>query len=180
MGNSLQDQLLQAGMIAKQKAKKIKKAKHKQDKQQRKTKRPVSDQVKQQAQQAQQQKVARDRELNRQKQQAAEQRAVVAQIRQLIEQNQVSVEEGAEIAYNFTDGSKIRRIHVSEGQHALLSNGRLAVVRQGEGYAMVPAVVAEKIRQRDASVILVLNESQPQDDEDDPYADFKVPDDLMW
>ncbi len=33
---------------------------------------------------------------------------------------------------------------------------------------MVPAVVAEKIRQRDASVILVLNESQPQDDEDDP------------
>ncbi len=35
MGNSLQDQLLQAGMIAKQKAKKIKKAKHKQDKQQR-------------------------------------------------------------------------------------------------------------------------------------------------
>ncbi|MCU8645730.1 DUF2058 family protein, partial [Escherichia coli] len=35
--------------------------------------------------------------------------------------------------------------------------------------------------QRDATFI-VLNSalSQEEQDEDDPYADFKIPDDLMW
>ncbi|HBP97063.1 MAG TPA: DUF2058 domain-containing protein, partial [Pantoea agglomerans] len=48
-------------------------------------------------------------------------------------------------------------------------------------YAIIPASVADKIAQRDASAI-VLNSalSEEAQDEDDPYADFKVPDDLMW
>ncbi|MBS5195373.1 MAG: DUF2058 family protein, partial [Morganella morganii] len=48
-------------------------------------------------------------------------------------------------------------------------------------YAIIPAVVADKITQRDAESI-VLNNALAQDeaDEDDPYADFKIPDDLMW
>lgn len=70
---------------------------------------------------------------------------------------------------------------------AQLINGRLAIARlvvDGSGeseYAIIPAVVADKIAQRDASSI-VLNSalSQEEQDEDDPYADFKVPDDLMW
>ena len=42
-------------------------------------------------------------------------------------------------------------------------------------------MVAEKIRQRDDAPILVLNERGAQDvDEDDPYKDFPIPDDLMW
>ena len=48
-------------------------------------------------------------------------------------------------------------------------------------YAIIPAVVADKIAQRDESYI-VLNSALSEDvqDEDDPYADFKIPDDLMW
>ncbi|WP_145600468.1 DUF2058 family protein, partial [Yersinia frederiksenii] len=48
-------------------------------------------------------------------------------------------------------------------------------------YAIIPASVADKIAQRDANSI-VLNSalSQKEQDEEDPYADFKVPDDLMW
>ena len=68
-----------------------------------------------------------------------------------------------------------------------LINGRLAIARlavdnkpEGE-YAIIPAVVAEKIAQRDASSIVLHSAlSQDEQDEDDPYADFKVPDDLMW
>ncbi len=46
----------------------------------------------------------------------------------------------------------------------------------------MPAGVAEKIRQRDESVILLLNtrSAAEQVEEDDPYADFQIPDDLMW
>lgn len=70
---------------------------------------------------------------------------------------------------------------------AQLISGRLAIARlvidsSGESqYAIIPASVADKIAQRDASSI-VLNSalSQEEQDEDDPYADFKVPDDLMW
>ena len=48
-------------------------------------------------------------------------------------------------------------------------------------YAIIPAVVADKIAQRDAdSIVLNSTLSQEEQDEDDPYADFKVPDDLMW
>lgn len=48
-------------------------------------------------------------------------------------------------------------------------------------YAIIPASVADKIAQRDADSIVVNSAlSQEEQDEDDPYADFKVPDDLMW
>ena len=61
-----------------------------------------------------------------------------------------------------------------------LINGRLAIARpavdnkpEGE-YAIIPAVVAEKIAQRDASSIVLHSAlSQDEQDEDDPYADFK-------
>ncbi|MFG3825821.1 DUF2058 family protein, partial [Escherichia coli] len=59
---------------------------------------------------------------------------------------------------------------------------RLIIDSNGENeYAIIPASVADKIAQRDASFI-VLNSalSQEEQDEDDPYADFKIPDDLMW
>ncbi len=66
-------------------------------------------------------------------------------------------------------------------------NGRLAIARllvdnnsEGE-YAIIPASVADKIAQRDASsIVLHCALSAEEQDEDDPYADFKVPDDLMW
>ncbi|KNB26506.1 hypothetical protein ACH54_22310, partial [Salmonella enterica subsp. enterica serovar Infantis] len=68
-----------------------------------------------------------------------------------------------------------------------LINGRLAIARlvinnSGEcEYAIIPASVADKIAQRDADSIIVNSAlSQEEQDEDDPYADFKVPDDLMW
>lgn len=48
-------------------------------------------------------------------------------------------------------------------------------------YAIIPAVVADKIAQRDVdSIVLNSALSQEEQDEDDPYADFKIPDDLMW
>ena len=51
----------------------------------------------------------------------------------------------------------------------------------GDGYELLPAVAAEKIMQRDDAVIVLLNSNdKPEVDEDDPYADYQIPDDLMW
>ncbi len=180
MGNSLFDQLQKSGLVNEQKAKQAKKDKQKQAKQQKSKKaKPVAE-SKLLAQQAQAEKVARDRELNQQRKQAAEQVAMAAQIKQLIQMNCIEDSQG-DIAFNFTDGNKVQRLYVTDELHAQLVRGRLAVVKLADGYELVPAGVAEKIKLRDPSCVLVCNEVESDAvDGDDPYADFQVPDDLMW
>jgi uncharacterized protein len=57
----------------------------------------------------------------------------------------------------------------------------LAVVKLGEGYELVPRIVADKIAQRDEGAVVVANiKSAQQVEEDDPYKDYVIPDDLMW
>ena len=176
---SLQDQLLKAGLIDDKQANKIKKSKHKQVKQKQKNKIETADEAKQAAQQAQAEKVERDRQLNRQRKAEAERKAVTAQVRQLVEMNRQSTDEG-DIAYSFTDGTLIKRIAVTDTQLKQLGNGRLCIIKLDEQYALIPTRVAEKIQLRDAQTLILSNRPTEAPDEDDPYADFQVPDDLMW
>ena len=178
---SLQDQLLKAGLIDKKKAQKAQKAKHQQAKIKRKNKVETVDEAKIAAQKAHAEKVERDRQLNLQRKQEAEQRAITAQIRQLIEMNRQPKGTG-EITYNFTDGSKVTHIYVDEKQQRQLANGHLAIVRLDEQYEIVPTTVSEKIALRDESYLAYCNRGKEETvvDEEDPYAEFEVPDDLMW
>ncbi len=176
--SSLKDQLLNAGLVNKKQLQQAKKQKH-QQKQQGQT---IADQeTRQRVELAKAEKIARDRALNQQRKQAAEQKAIVAQIRQLIETNQVRCDNG-EVAYNFTDGTKIKRLHLTEPLVNELSRGLLAIVKQDDSYTLVPKKVAERIAQRDASIVLVCHspDAKADQDEDDPYADYQIPDDLMW
>ena len=177
MSNSLHDQLLKAGLVDKKKVQASKKQKHKQRTQGKGI--SEAEQAKLDAQKAREEKAARDRELNRQRKEEADRKAIAAQIRQLIELNRVKDRDG-EAAYNFTDQRKIKRIYVTDTLVDQLSRGLLAIVSLDEQYELVPRVVAEKIRQRDESVIIQLIEASVQEDEDDPYAEYQIPDDLMW
>lgn len=176
---SLQDQLLKAGLVDNKKANKIKKTKLKQTKQKQKNKIETTDEAKLAAQQAQAKKVARDRQLNRQRKAEAERKAIAAQVRQLIEMNRQS-RDGGDIDYSFTDGTLIKRIAVTGTQLKQLGNGSLCIVRLDEQYELIPTLVAEKIQQRDEHTQILSNPATETPDEDDPYADFQVPDDLMW
>ncbi len=181
--SSLQDQLMKAGLVDQKQAKKVNRDKRKQEKLERKSKQKQVDEAKLQAHRAQEEKAERDRQLNREREAQAEQRAIAAQIRQMIEVNRQSKDGGrgsANTAYNFTDNKKIKKIYVAESLVNQLTRGHLAIVRLGEEYELVPRVVAEKIRQRDESVVLVCHQPQSENDEDDPYADYQIPDDLMW
>lgn len=128
----------------------------------------------------------RDKQLSEQQKQAALSKEYKAQVKQLIEMNRINLAKG-DIGFNFTDNNLIKKIVVDKMTQAQLISGRLAIARvvadnNGESeYAIIPASVADKIAQRDANSI-VLNSalSQEEQDEEDPYADFKVPDDLMW
>lgn len=178
MSNSLQNQLLKMGLVDEKKVNQVKKEKHKQAKQQGKKAQAV-DEAARLAQQAAAQKAERDRELNRQRKEEAERRALAAQVRQLIEVNRLPKGDG-EIAYNFSDGSMVKRLYVTEQVQRQLGLGRLAIVRLDEEYELVPTAVAEKIRQRDEGCVILCNEPEQHSDEDDPYADYQIPDDLMW
>jgi uncharacterized protein YaiL (DUF2058 family) len=176
---SLQDQLLKAGLVDKKKAHKINKSKNKQVKQKQKSKIETTNEARLATQQAQAEKVARDRRLNQQHKAEAESKAVTAQIRQLVEMNRQTGDEG-NIDYSFTDDTLIKRVVVTETQLKQLSNGRLCIIKLDERYELIPTLVAEKIQMRDASTQILSNQSTETPDEDDPYADFQVPDDLMW
>jgi uncharacterized protein YaiL (DUF2058 family) len=178
---SLQDQLLKAGMVDKKKAKQLNQEKRKQVKQAKATGQVIVDESKEAAKRVLAEKVERDRELNRQRQAEADKKAIKAQIIQLITLNKIDRRRG-EIAYQFTDGKKIKKLYVDALLQTQLIKGVIALVKLRDGYELVPAAIADKITQRDVSAVLVHNTKVSNDavEEDDPYAAYQIPDDLMW
>lgn len=180
MGNSLGDQFLKAGLVSKEKVNKAKKARYKKQKAARQDGQTAASETTEAARKAASDKAARDRELNLKRKQAADRKAQQAQTRQLIERNLVPIEAG-DLAHHFQDGKLVKTLYLTSGLHDRLRRGLLVIVRHEGAYELVPADVAEKIRERDAdSIIGTQAEPSPSGADKDPYADFKVPDDLMW
>ncbi len=181
MGNSLFEQLKKSGLVDDKKAKKAKHNQYKSN--QQKTKKGTAAKVDETARLARKsliEKAERDRQLNQQKKQLAEQKAIAAQIKQLIETNRIE-RSGGDVVYNFTDTNVVKHIYVSEQIHEHLISGRLSIARLVDSYELVPTPVANKIKQRNAQCIIVCESStETEAGEDDPYADYKIPDDLMW
>lgn len=176
---SLKDQLLNAGLIDKKKAKQLKQELRKEAKVRKKGQVPLDDN-KEQVKRNLVEKAERDRQLNKQQQEVVEKKAIQAQISQLIKMNRIKRESG-DIAYQFTDGTRIKKIYVTEQLQKDLVNGRLAIAKLGNEFELLPSSAAEKIRQRDPQVIVLLNTYEVTGvDEDDPYAEYQIPDDLMW
>jgi len=192
MKGSLQDQLLGAGLIKKQDAKNIQTAKKKQAKKSRATKTELKNEAAELAEKARLEEQQKSQELNAKRKQEAEEKAAQAQIRQMIEKNSIAkrdpkASEDSEVVYNFTDDSKIKTMLVTPSNHALISKGIVAIAKLENNseieYYLIPAEAARKIIERDSSSIVLLNDyekSNAKEDEDDPYAGFEVPDDLMW
>ena len=176
---SLKDQLLNAGLVDKKKAKQLKQELRKEAKVRQKGQVPLDDN-KEQVKRNLVEKAERDRQLNKQQQEVVERKAIQAQISQLITMNRIKRESG-DIAYQFTDGTRIKKIYVTEQLQKDLVNGRLAIAKLGNEFELLPSSAAEKIRQRDPQVIVLLNTYEVTGvDEDDPYAEYQIPDDLMW
>jgi uncharacterized protein YaiL (DUF2058 family) len=175
---SLADQLLKAGLVDKKKVTQAKQQKVKQTKDDRRSGTVSVDEAREAALELQRKNAERARELNAQRDAAAQQKAIAAQIAQMVQKNRQSKGNG-DVAYNFTHGTKIDRIYVSSQVQQHLQAGRLAIVCLNGATELVPAVIADKIAERDASLVVRAKKVQ-QVEEDDPYAAFQIPDDLMW
>ena len=175
---TLQEQMLKAGLVSSKKMAKVQRTAKKSRVQAREAREAVEENKKAQ--------IERDKQLSDQQKQATLSKEYKAQIKQLIEMNKITISKG-DIGYNFTDNNLIKKIYVDKVTQAQLIKGRLAIARltaeseRDSEYAIIPAIVADKIAQRDdSSIVLNCELSQEAKDEDDPYADFVVPDDLMW
>tara|TARA_R110001592_G_C13131410_1_gene746590 strand:- start:1530 stop:2078 length:549 start_codon:yes stop_codon:yes gene_type:complete len=182
MAKSLQDQLMGSGLIDKKKAKTIQKEKRIQRKQLPKG-HSLNDKEKEHLEKLKQEKIEKDKELNKKRVEALEKKALKAQVKQLITTNEIKRITG-EIAFQFTDDKKIKRIYLQQEQYDHLAIGLLAIANINEEYILVPKGVAKKIVERDAQAICYLYEKemtkQQELEEDDPYKGFEIPDDLMW
>jgi uncharacterized protein len=178
----LQEQLLKAGLVKKSKVAEVAREQNKA----RHGKGPSElSETRIEAERARAEKAERDRAL------AAEQKArnriaeLAAQARQIITDKKVT--RTGEIEYRFTADGAIRTLLVNEELRKMLASGALVIARLGERYELLPRAAGDKVRERDASMI-VLDHSQhagaepsagnPEDDA--YYAQFKVPDDLDW
>ena len=169
---TLQEQMLKAGLVNEKKLKKAKKGSKKSRVQAREVKAAVEENKRQQ--------LERDKQLSEQQNIERLNKEIQAQINQLIENNKIDLSDG-DIKYNFTHGTLVKSLYVDSLIREQLIRGILAIAIVEESYVVIPRPVANKIAQRDESVI--IEQKEPETDipeEDDPYADFVVPDDLMW
>jgi uncharacterized protein YaiL (DUF2058 family) len=182
MSNPFQDQLLKAGLVTKKQVQKAQQEKNRSKKQQHAKKEIVVDENKIKAQKAAAEKAARDRELNQKKELQAKQKAISIEINQLIENNCLARDESCDITYNFEHSGKIKRIYVNDEMRKKIIQGKLGIARIEGRYELVPQAVAEKIQQRNAKRVVIFNEKEQEKekDENDPYADYQIPDDLIW
>lgn len=179
MSLSLRDQLLKAGLVNEKQVKQAERSQKKQDRLVKKNQADADDSQRNAAQQAQAEKQARDQELNREQQEKAQKKAIKAQIKQLIEGSRLPKLDSDEY-FNFADHGKVKRIAVNAMMRDKLSRGTLAIVSHAGSYEIIPREVALKIQEREAHRIVLLSAPTEKPDEDDPYAAYQIPDDLMW
>tara|TARA_R110001583_G_scaffold3468_9_gene22153 strand:+ start:8997 stop:9548 length:552 start_codon:yes stop_codon:yes gene_type:complete len=181
---SLQDQLLKAGLTTKQKSRQANADQRKKNKQKRsgvQHDETLQEQVKRDLAIAKAEKQEKDNALNEQKKQQLADKEQILRIKQILIHHQIKNTKG-DNEYNYTFGSKIKKLSLDSITHKALVNGRLSLCGLDDATYLVTRETAEKLAQLDKNVVLVQNDKvmDEQVDEDDPYADYQIPDDLMW
>lgn len=182
MGSSFQDQLLKLGLVDKKQVDKTKKNQHKQRARKGgKKKPPPLDENALLAEQALAKKKERARQLNLEREEKLRKREEAARIKQMIETNCLPKDEKG-VAYRFVDQKKVFRIYIGQDLVDRLSRGSAGIVRLADQYEVCPADVVQKIKELDSGVVVMLNEPVGKNEagEEDPYAGYEVPDDLVW
>ncbi|MDA7746535.1 DUF2058 domain-containing protein [Psychromonas sp.] len=179
---SLQEQLMNSGLVNKQKAKQAQTEKRRQAKQKKKKGTVVVSDVQIAVQQKAELQRQKDLENNQQAQEQLAIRAAHGKLIQMIAQHCEKDYQG-ELDYHFTYDNKVKRIAVTKPIQQGLIKGHFAICVLNDEFYLINKEAAEKLREIDSSVLVALHDqskNESQNVEDDPYAEFAVPDDLMW
>lgn len=175
--NALQAQLLKAGLVDNKKAKKLsKQAQHEQ-----RTGQSGEIALKAKIELNQQEKFAKDQSLNMEKQRQLDQKALKASIIQMISQHQIRDTKG-DVVYQFIDDAKIKKLYINQQIYNALVSGSLIIAKDHDRYAFLPKELAERINDKMQGFLILQNSEKNEEvtEEEDPYAAYVIPDDLMW
>lgn len=176
---SLRDELLKAGLVSADKAKKLDSEGRKQDHQRKKNQALAAEEAARQAEARQRaeaeaaRKRAQDRQLNQQREAEKQRREQMARARQLIDGHRLN-DPQAEIPYNFQDGHAIRSIRVTPSQRKALALGRLAIVRGDRNqfdFALLSREIALKLAEFMPERVLLLHPENSGDELEDEWGD---------
>ncbi len=180
MANPFQEQLLKAGLVSKQKVRDAKTQKR------RDRKAKVDDgsaALKEEIAAKKQAQIAKDKALNEQRFNEALEKGQVRGLITEFTRLAVEVPKDAEIKFNYTLGTKIYSVYVTEKLQSQLLNGQLGIIRHEDSSFIVPHKLAERVNLLVpdwCGYLWQQEDNQPAVEEDDPYADYVIPDDLMW
>ena len=175
--NALQAQLLKAGLVDNKKAKKLsKQAVHEQ-----RTGQSNEAELKAKIAQDKEQKLAKDQALDLEKKRLLQGKELKAAIVQMISQHKIHQLDG-DVAYQFIDESKVKKIYLNQQIYNALVSGSLVIAKEDDSYAVLPKILADRIDAKMTGFIIVNNSQKNEQftDEEDPYAAYVIPDDLMW
>lgn len=175
--NALQAQLLKAGLVDNKKAKKLsKQAVHEQ-----RTGQSHEAELKAKIEQDKQQKLEKDQALDLEKKRLLQGKELKAAIIQMINQHKISNIDG-DVSYQFIDDQKVKKIYLNQSIYNALVSGSLVIAKEMDSYAILPKALADRINAKMEGFIIVNNSEKNEQitDEEDPYAAYVIPDDLMW
>lgn len=180
MSDLFRDQLLKAGLATKKQAKAVL---HEENKSRRKRRKKQGGDVAETPEQAAaraalEEKRERDRALNQAREAEREARARDAEVDNLIADHRLRDTDG-DVPYKFPDGDTIKTIRVSAATQRDLAAGAIGIVDGAPGYCLVRRDTALAIEERVPDRLVLLFEPETVED-DDPYSEYEVPDDLMW
>lgn len=179
---SLQEQLLKAGLADEKNAKKIRKEKKKTNKAVRKGQQQADTQLQESIKDKKSEQTRLDNERNRKIQAAIELKSEHGKVKQMIQQLHIRDVAG-EVKFNYVLDNKVKALLVDQPTYNALTKGQIGLCALEDKAYIMPSIAIDKIRQVDEAYVLVLNETDNEaveNDVDDPYADFQIPDDLMW
>jgi uncharacterized protein YaiL (DUF2058 family) len=178
---SLQDQLMKLGLTNAQKVKQAKTEKSRKAKQKKKKGTVEVSDVQVSINQQKAQQYQKDLLKNKATQCDLEARSDHGKLLQMIAQHSEKDYQG-EIDHHFIYDGKIKRIAVNDKTQKNLVNGQLAICVLNGKFYLINKEASEQLIKIDETVLVALHEKVDvsQVSEDDPYAEFSVPDDLIW
>jgi len=176
---SLQEQLLQSGLVNE---KQLEKAKHK--------KKPSKNRRKSKsAQKAGNKKVTEYKKSGKKTTQSPTPeptevvlgKALRVEIKKLLRANKLNDKEG-EIPYNYVVNNQVKRFYLNAKQQKSLTAGELGIVNWNNRSYLIPVTITDELKKLHdkIEIYLVDKDEAKADKSDDDYAGFEIPDDLTW
>ena len=182
MSNSLSDQLLKLGLVDEKKAKQSAHDKRVKKTKKKKSKEPAGPSTEALTAQAHAQllaeKAEKDQALEAERKTIRERAERLAQARDIVK-SQGMPSKGEDKKYRFTHNKKIKEFWVSNADFERLAKGLVGVVQMDKRWYLIEPEAYVQVIER-APDLLAFKAQAAEQDPDDPYADFQIPDDLDW